>query len=239
MCIKENLASLSRPLLTSKKDRTTSPSNSSLFSKLQSSSLSLQLCLPNFFSLNFISLNFISLSDPGLSLLYTLSPHPLTAGHITSPSTQLQLIRAAGACLHQNGIASILVNLHSSHDGCGLFSGVWGSQMQVIRLSCSPWHLLGTSTTPAPHTSSPILNVGYLQRMRFGFILITMNELLLTACSVHTTFRFNFSCILTVMVVSYFLTLNYLKSHNPSNLCCLKSWLRIPRKSWRKDDNQI
>jgi hypothetical protein len=72
----------------------------------------------------FISLNFFSLFLPGLSLLYTLSPHPLTAGHVTSPGTQLQLIRAAGACLHQNGFASILVHQHSSHDGCGLFSGV-------------------------------------------------------------------------------------------------------------------
>ena len=33
--------------------------------------------------------------------LYTLSPHPLTAGHATSPGTQLQPIRAAGARLHQ------------------------------------------------------------------------------------------------------------------------------------------
>jgi hypothetical protein len=71
------------------------------------------------------------------------------ACHVTSPGTQLQLIRAAGACLHQNGF---LVHLCSSHDGCGLFSGVWGSQVQVIRLSCSPWRLLGTAATPAPHT---------------------------------------------------------------------------------------
>jgi hypothetical protein len=39
-------ASLSRPLSTSKNDTTTSSSNSSLFSKLQSSSLSLHLFLP-------------------------------------------------------------------------------------------------------------------------------------------------------------------------------------------------
>jgi hypothetical protein len=81
------LGYLSRPLSTSKNDTTTSPSNSSLFSKLQSSSLFLHLFpLPR---------------TPGLSLLYTLSPHPLTAGHVTSPGTQLQPIRAAGACLHQ------------------------------------------------------------------------------------------------------------------------------------------
>jgi hypothetical protein len=42
-------------------------------------------------------------SNPGLSLLYTLSSHPRTAGHATSPVTRLQLIRAAGAYLHQIG----------------------------------------------------------------------------------------------------------------------------------------
>jgi hypothetical protein len=110
---------------------------------------------------NFFSLNFLSLSNPGLSFLYTPSPHPLTAGHVTSPGMQLQLIRAAGARLHQNGFASILVHLRSSHDGCGLFSGVWGSQVQVIRLSCSPWHLLGTAATPAPH------NVQYVPQPRW------------------------------------------------------------------------
>jgi hypothetical protein len=60
----------------------------------------------------------------GLSLFYTLSPHPLTAGHITSPGTQLQLIRAAGAYLHQNGFTGILVHLLSSQDVCGLYEEV-------------------------------------------------------------------------------------------------------------------
>jgi hypothetical protein len=77
----------------------------------------------------------------GLSLFYTLSSHPRTAGHATSPGTQLQLIRAAGAYLHQNGFTGILVHLRSSQDVCGLYSGVWGSQVQVIRLSCSPSRL--------------------------------------------------------------------------------------------------
>jgi hypothetical protein len=88
---------LSCPLSTNKNDTTTSSSNSSLFSKLQSSSLSLHLFLPR---------------TPGLSLLNTLSPHPLTAGHVTSPGTQLQPIRAAGACLHQ-----IWTCLHRQHHG--------------------------------------------------------------------------------------------------------------------------
>ena len=67
---------------------------------------------------------YLSFSNPGLSLLYTLSPHPLMAGHITSPGMQLQLIREAGACLHKNRFACILVYLHRSHDGCSLLSGV-------------------------------------------------------------------------------------------------------------------
>jgi hypothetical protein len=46
---------------------------------------------------------------------------------------------------------SIMVHLHSSHYGRGLFSSVWGSQVQVIRLSCSPGRHLGTAATPAPH----------------------------------------------------------------------------------------
>jgi hypothetical protein len=45
-----------------------------------------------------------------------------------------------------------MVHLHSSHDGHGLFSGVWGSQVQVIKLSCSPRRHLGTAATPAPHS---------------------------------------------------------------------------------------
>jgi hypothetical protein len=36
---------------------------------------------------------------------------------------QLQLIRAAGAYLHQNGFTSILVHLRIAHDACGLYSG--------------------------------------------------------------------------------------------------------------------
>jgi hypothetical protein len=44
--------------------------------------------------------------------------------------------------------ASIMVHLRSSHNGRGLFSGVWGSQVQVISLSCSPERQLGTVATP-------------------------------------------------------------------------------------------
>jgi hypothetical protein len=65
-CIDGNIQTgVSRPLLTSKNDMTTSPSNSSLFSKLQSSSLSLHL--------------FPHLSPP--------NPVPLTLIYSQSPST--------------------------------------------------------------------------------------------------------------------------------------------------------
>ena len=60
----------------------------------------------------------------GLSLFYTLSSHPRTAGHATSPGTQLQLIRAAGANLHQIGFTCILVHLRSSQDVCVLYEEV-------------------------------------------------------------------------------------------------------------------
>jgi hypothetical protein len=48
----------------------------------------------------------------------------------------------------------IMVHLRSSHNGCGLFSGVWGSQVQVISLGCSPECHLGTAATPGPHIYS-------------------------------------------------------------------------------------
>jgi hypothetical protein len=64
------------------------------------------------FSLHLSRFIFFLPRTPGLSLLYTLSPHPLTAGHVTSPGTQLQPIRAAGACLHQ-----IWTCLHCQHHG--------------------------------------------------------------------------------------------------------------------------
>jgi hypothetical protein len=45
----------------------------------------------------------------------------------------------------------IMVHLRNSPSGCGLFSGVWGSQVQVIRLGCSPGRHLRTAATLAPH----------------------------------------------------------------------------------------
>jgi hypothetical protein len=83
----------------------------------------------------------------GLSLFYTLSSHPCTAGHTTSPGTQLQLIRAAGAYLHQNGFTGILVHLSSSQDVCGLYEEV---RCKSYDLAAVPG-AFGTATTPAPH----------------------------------------------------------------------------------------
>jgi hypothetical protein len=102
----------------------------------------------------FISPLFISLPnnhhppDPGLSLLYTLSSHPRTAGHATSPGTQLQLIRAAGAYLHQNEFTSILVHLRNSQDVCGLYEEV---RCKSYDLAAVPG-AFGTAAKPAPHT---------------------------------------------------------------------------------------
>ena len=50
--------------------------------------------------------------EPTEVCLYALRPHPLTAGHVTSPGTQLQSIRPAGAHLHQ-----IWTCLHRQHHG--------------------------------------------------------------------------------------------------------------------------
>jgi hypothetical protein len=84
----------------------------------------------------------------GLSLFYTLSSHPRTAGHATSPGTQLQLIRAAGAYLHQNGFTGILVHLRSSQDVCGLYEEV---RCKSYDLAAVPG-AFETAATPAPHS---------------------------------------------------------------------------------------
>jgi hypothetical protein len=98
-------------LSTSKNNMTTSSSNSSLFSKLQSSSLSLFISLP---------------WTPGLSLLYTLSPHPLTAGHVTSPGTLLQPVRAAGVRLRQ--ICKLVYTTGTASGRCHLSGAAQAAQ---------------------------------------------------------------------------------------------------------------
>jgi hypothetical protein len=86
-------------------------------------------------------------SNPGLSLLYTLSSHPRTAGHATSPGTQLQLIRAAGANLHQIGFTWILVHLRSTQDVRVLYEEVRCKSYDLAAVSGA----FGTAATPAPH----------------------------------------------------------------------------------------
>jgi hypothetical protein len=85
-------------------------------------------------------------SNLGLSLLYTLS-HPRTAGHAPSPGTQLQLIRAAGANLHQIGFTCILVHMRSTQDVCVLYEEV---RCKSYDLAAVPG-AFGTAATPAPH----------------------------------------------------------------------------------------
>ena len=53
----------------------------------------------------------------------------------------------------------IMVYLRSSHDGRGLFSGVWGSRVQVIRLGAVPGAILGLLPHPLP-TSPPSVPIG-------------------------------------------------------------------------------
>jgi hypothetical protein len=112
--------------------------------------ISLVYISPLFISPLFISLPCLYLPQTlGLSLFYILSSHPHTAGHATSPGTQLQLIRAAGAYLHQNEFTSILVHLRSSHDVCGLYEEV---RCKSYDLAAVPG-AFGTAASPAPHIS--------------------------------------------------------------------------------------
>ena len=85
---------------------------------------------------------------------YTLS-HPRTPGHATSPGMQLQLIRAAGANLHQIGFTCILVHLRSTQDVCGLYEEV---RCKSYDLAAVPG-AFGTAATPAPHTEVPSLTL--------------------------------------------------------------------------------
>ena len=78
--------------------------------------------------------------------LYILSTMP----HQPSPSNSSSLARII--TLHMVW-SCIMVYLRSSHDVRGLFSGVWGNQLQVIRLGCSPRCHLGTAATSTPHIS--------------------------------------------------------------------------------------
>ena len=112
--------------------------------------ISLVFISPMFISPLFLYLPCLYLPRTlGLSLFYTLSSHPRTAGHATSPGTQLQLIRAAGANLHQIGFTCILVHLRSTQDVCVLYEEV---RCKSYDLAAVPG-AFGTAATPAPHNS--------------------------------------------------------------------------------------
>jgi hypothetical protein len=69
--------------------------------------------------------------------------------HQPSPRNSSPLVRIITRHMVQS---CIMVHLHSSQDGCGLFSGVEERQVQVIKLGCNPGRHLGTAATPVPHT---------------------------------------------------------------------------------------
>jgi hypothetical protein len=122
--------------------------------------ISLVYISPVYISLVFISPPCLYISpEPWAShSFYTLSSHPRTAGHATSPGTQLQLIRAAGAYLHQTGFTCILVHLRSTQDVCGLYEEV---RCKSYDLATVPG-AFRTAATPAPNRilSSAKLNWG-------------------------------------------------------------------------------
>ena len=110
-------------------------SQSSLFRNLSTSCMNLSLGI----------VSCVCISAPNCNPLYILSTTP----HQPSPHNSSPLARII---THHMVWSCIMVHLRSSHDGCGLFSGVWGSQVQVIKLGCSPGLHLGTAATPAPHS---------------------------------------------------------------------------------------
>jgi hypothetical protein len=130
--------SVARAQLARKNDAATGSFCTRLFSPVSSFSI-----FPLFISPLFIYLP----RTLGLSLFYPLS-HPRTADHAPSPVTRLQLIRAAGANLHQIGFTCILVHLRSTQDVCVLYEEV---RCKSYDLAAVPG-AFGTAATPAPHT---------------------------------------------------------------------------------------
>jgi hypothetical protein len=86
----------------------------------------------------------VYISAPNRNPLY----NPSTMPHQPSPRNSSPLARIITRHMVQS---CIMVHLRSSHDGCGLFSGVWGSQVQVIRLLAAvPGTILGLLPYPLP-----------------------------------------------------------------------------------------
>jgi hypothetical protein len=106
---------------------------------------------------------------------YTLS-HPHTAGHAPLPVTRLQLIRAAGANLHQIGFTCILVHLRSTQDVCVLYEEV---RCKSYDLAAVPG-AFGTAATPAPHSICLFIHMLYLKYYIFYLFIYLF---ILSECS--------------------------------------------------------
>jgi hypothetical protein len=136
------VSSLSRPLSTSKNDATTSPSNSSLFSP-DSSCLYLPRTL-------------------GLSLLlYSLSskhrrPRPLASQEASA--NQGSRGKSPPNWIH------LYPGTPAQHSRCLCL--IWGSQVQVIWLSYSPWRHWDCHHTRSPHFSKikGFTSIGYMAK---------------------------------------------------------------------------
>jgi hypothetical protein len=102
--------------------------------------------------------------EPWASHSFYILSHPRTAGHAPSPVTRLQLIRAAGANLHQIGFTCILVHLRSTQDVCVLYEEV---RCKSYDLAAVPG-AFGTAATPAPHRAPHLLRLF----MRTGTMLV-------------------------------------------------------------------
>jgi hypothetical protein len=147
------LHAFSRP---ARKDAATGSFCTHLFSPVSSCLYLPCLYLPCLYtSLVFISPLFLYLPcfyispEPWAShSFYTLS-HPRTAGHAPSPGMQLQLIRAAGANLHQIGFTCILVHLRSTQDVCVLYEEVRCKSYDLAAVSGA----FRTAATPAPNNA--------------------------------------------------------------------------------------
>jgi len=129
-------------------------------SELHVSSLSLSLCpversnTTTFFSKQFIQEPFFLHASSNLPFLpFILSPQPPTTLPYILP--QLCLLRPDCVISVHRFMSHGLILCHGApvqlSQWTWLVSGVWGSQVLVMRLSCCPRCHLGTAATPAPH----------------------------------------------------------------------------------------
>jgi hypothetical protein len=99
---------------------------------------------------------------------YTLS-HPRTAVHAPLPVVRLQLIRAAGANLHQIGFTCFLVHLRSTQDVCVLYEEV---RCKSYDLAAVPG-AFGTAATPAPHNNLLSLYITCIYVFRAAYLVLS------------------------------------------------------------------